>query len=81
MGAVLLALTRGSEPNRDISEAISTDGCLQVYANKVHTESGIPINTTCLPLTHTHTRLAFPQNPSSRTRLYLPVPNQLAHIN
>lgn len=50
MGVVLLALTRGLEPNRDISEAISTDGCLQVYANKVHTESGIPINTTCLPL-------------------------------
>jgi len=55
MGAVLLALTRGSEPNRDISEAISTDGCLQVYANKVHTESGNPINTTCLPLARTHT--------------------------
>lgn len=50
MGAVLLALACGLEPNRDISKAISTDGCLQVYANKVHTESGIPINTTCLPL-------------------------------
>ncbi len=50
LGGVLLAQTRGLEPNRDISEAISTDGWLQVYANMVHTESGIPINTTCLPL-------------------------------
>lgn len=59
MGVVFLALARGSDPNRDISETISTDGCLQVYANKLHTESGIPINTTCLPLTHTHVHLSW----------------------